>query len=98
MPQPQVPDDYAPLLDHRLARAPGLPPLFQKTLLDASTGAVSVLAFLVGDGGVAVRAEPDLCGSILGRHGHERDVDDQCEGDGGVVEVGVIVRGLRRWG
>lgn len=55
-------------------------------------------AFLVTHARRAVRAQPDLCGAVLGRHGHEGDIDDEGEGEGRVVKVGVIVGRLGGWG
>lgn len=54
-------------------------------------------ALLVRDTSIAVRPKPDLRGPVFGRHGDERDVDHQCEGDAGVVEVGVGVGWLGSW-
>lgn len=98
MPQPQVSDDHTPLLHNRLTWTSLLPSLLKQVLLDASASSLAVLAFLIIDGGVAVRAEPYLGAAILRRHGYKRHIDDEREGDVRVVEIGIVVRGLRsRW-
>lgn len=91
VPQPQIPHYHAALLDYRLAWTPYLSSRLEEVLLDPAARPIAVLAFLVCDAGGTVRAEPDLCGPVLGRHGHEGDVDDECEWDGWVVEVGIGV-------
>lgn len=54
--------------------------------------------FLDGQVRTRVRAEPHLSRAVRGRHGDKGHVDNEGEGrrHGGMVEVGVGVRGLRR--
>lgn len=54
-------------------------------------------ALLVCDRGVGVSSEPDFCGPVFRGHGDEGHVDNEGEGDVWVIEVCVIVRGLRFW-
>jgi hypothetical protein len=91
MPKPQIPHNDAPLLHHRLTRRPHPPALLQQRPLDAAARALAVRTLLVTEAGIRVRAEPDLGRPVLGRHGHERHVDNEGEGDARVVEVGVVV-------
>jgi hypothetical protein len=91
MPKPQIPHNDAPLLHHRLTRRPHPPALLQQRPLDAAARALAVGTLLVAEAGIRVRAEPDLGRPVLGRHGYERNVDNEGEGDAWVVEVGVVV-------
>lgn len=97
MPKSEISDDDAALLDGRLARRPDLPPGFQQVSLDPSACPLAVRAFLVGDGGVGMRSEPDFCGAALDVHGDERHIDDEGERDARMVEVRVVVSRLTRW-
>lgn len=52
---------------------------------------------LVGDGSVEMSAQPYFGRAVFRRHGNQWDVDDESKRDAGVVEVGVVVGGLRGW-
>jgi hypothetical protein len=98
MPKPQIANDYAALLNNRLRGWSNLATSSEQILLDPPASTIAVFALLVGNGGALVCTEPDLCGAVLWRHSHERNVYHESERDGGVIKVCIIMGRLRgRW-
>lgn len=69
VPESQVTYDDASFLDDWLRGWPNLPTSVKQMFLDSSASAVTVFAFLIGNGGIIVRTEPNFSRTILRSHG-----------------------------
>lgn len=81
VPESQIANDHATFLYDRLSGWPNLATSIEQMLLDPSAGTIAMFAFLIGNSGALVCTEPDLCGAVLWRHGHERNVYHEGERD-----------------
>jgi len=81
MPETQVSDNDAALLDGWLRWWADFSTAFKNRGLDSAACAIAMFAFLVGDRGAVVGAKPYLSGPVFDLHLDQWDVDDEGEWD-----------------